>query len=210
MSEHQYRLVNMTTGWADPSLVYSRQQAVDIADVRNRDETNHWAVQVREVSSQETGQPGPFVLLPEYQIDEPSAQTAGAAITARALTALRETAQAFKAAGRDREFVDASLTVTCHADYVGLINGVLDEVFPPEAVYDLCLVDKVDRLDVMAAVKVIAADWRAGARKVRPTCGEDPCYGHDGDSEVDEAVADVYDEVATTLLRAFGLPTEEA
>lgn len=130
---------------------------------------------------------------------------------ARALTAIRDVAQAFKDTGHSRSQAEASLTVTCHADYAGLIDGVLDEVFPPTPVLDISLIDdKVDRINVTAALKVIAADWRASARNVRPTCGEDPCYGHEGDDEISETVADVYDEVATTLLRAFGLPTEEA
>jgi hypothetical protein len=205
MTENQYRLVNLTTGWADPNLVYSEQQANDICDRRNTNGKSDWAVQGR-IHDIATKDVSVWVLLPQYQIADTAAVPASRAARS-AREAILDVAEALKAAGKTRNQADEALTVTVHADWIGFVDQVLAEVYPPTPVLDLpsYVGSTLPPTAVIAAVEVIAADFRARAVNVRPTCGEDPCFGHEGDDEADDAIADTYDECARDLLKAFGI-----
>jgi hypothetical protein len=204
MTDRQYRLVNTTTQWADPNLIHSRQHAIDQADAKNRQGSDRWIVQFRVVDEAGNYPPGEWAPDPAYVVED-----AGARATARARAAMLDVATAFKAAGRTRKEADESLTLTCHADYVGLLNGVLDEAFPADPVLDLPSYSDSDLQTVMviAAARVIAADFRARAANIRPDV--DPDSGSwDRDDEEADSMADAYDECARDLLAAFGLREE--
>jgi hypothetical protein len=202
MSDRQYRLVNTTTQWADPNLIASRDHAIGQADVKNRQGSDRWIVQFRVVDAAGQYPPGEWVADPAYAVDD-----SGALITARARAAMLDVATAYRAAGRTRNEADESLTLTCHVDYVGLLNGVLDEVFPAEPVLDLPSYADSDLQTTMviAAARVIAEDFRARARNLRPV---DDGEGWDRDDEEADSMADAYDECARDLLAALGLREE--
>lgn len=116
----------------------------------------------------------------------------------RTIAAITEVARALKAAGKSREEADESLRLTTHVDYHGHVTDVMREVYPLEPVFDIRNAPWVVIQDVVDAIGAVAADFQARAASVRPTG-----VGHD------EVSADIYDECARDLRRAFGLPTDE-